>query len=111
MTTIQHILKVLAENSLTLIYSAMGTHSRIEAFYKKYHVSSGSSNYSALLLEKKTMAKSITDLQSYSYHYLTARFKERVMKPDIQSLPIIAGSQFLIICTMLSQLFQIQKVC
>lgn len=57
------------------------------------------------------MAKSITDLQSYSYHYLTARFKVRVMNPDIQSLPIIAGSQFLIICSTHPQLFKIQKVC
>lgn len=35
MTTIQNILKMLAENSLILIYSAMGTHSRMKAFYKK----------------------------------------------------------------------------
>lgn len=70
----------------------MGTHSRIKAFYKKYHISSGSTNYSALLLEKETMIKSFTHLQSYSYHYLAARFKVRAMNPDILSLPIIAGS-------------------
>lgn len=108
-TTTQNTLKVLAENSLTLIYSAMGTHSRIKAFYKKYHISSGSSSCSALLLEKETMVKSITDLQSYSYHYLIARFKVSVMNPDIQSLPIIAGPQFLQICSTHSQLFKIRK--
>lgn len=107
--TIQNILKVLAENSLTLIYSAMGTCSRIKAFYQMYHISSGSSNYFALLLEEETTAKTITDLQSYS-HYLTARLKGRVMNPDMQSLPITAGPQFLIVCSMHSQLFKIQKV-
>lgn len=73
MTTTQNILKVLAENPL--IYPATGAQLRIKAFYKKYHISSGSRNDSAMLLEKETMVKTITDLQSYSYHYLTARFK------------------------------------
>lgn len=73
MTTTQNILKVLAENPL--IYPATGAQLRIKAFYKKYYISSGSRNYSAMLLEKETIAKTITDLQSYSYHYLTARFK------------------------------------
>lgn len=71
--TTQNILKVLAENSL--IYPATGTQLKIKAFYQKYHISSGSSNYSAVLLEKKTVTKTITDLQNYSYHYLTASFK------------------------------------
>lgn len=57
------------------------------------------------------MAESITDLQSYSYNYLTARFKVRERNPDIQSLPAIAGSQFLIICSMRSQLFKLKKKC
>lgn len=34
-TTIQNILEVLAENSLTLVYSATGSHSRIKSFLKK----------------------------------------------------------------------------
>lgn len=72
--TTQNILKVLAENPL--IYPATGTQLRIKAFYKKYHINSGSSNYSATLpLEKETMVKANTDLQNYSYRYLTARFK------------------------------------
>lgn len=106
MTTTQNILKVLAEKPL--IYPATGAQLRIKAFYKKYHISSGCRNYSAVLLEKETMAKTFADLQSYSYHYLTARFKE--FNPDVESLPTVAGSQMLIICSTHSQLLKIQKV-
>lgn len=56
--TTQNILKAHAENPL--IYPATGTQLGIKAFYRKYHISSGSSNYSAVLLEKEIMAKTTT---------------------------------------------------